>query len=310
MPPVVKVLLILGLCGSVCPWATARTDSTDPLPSSQTMKTPPLDFEPTMGDLEKLRASEIEATPRSYFGRTSKRIQEHLMALTEQSLRALEAIEPVTSSDRVSSLTLEQTRMVFDSIRLHPINERMKRNEYQRPNTDIGFCFGRAAFYHWLILKMGVAKQSLRKVWVLGNIQHRNYDWGNHVALMVKGPEPGQWFVLDPFFNQVFEARSWFLQIRRFTRDPLLRLYTSPAEKFSLNLGVYDPVQLGLRLDRSEDWYKGYFQDMLQWFREASPTSLGLPTKYPRVQHSCQTVHGWKGLLRYDQTKVQPRLRM
>lgn len=91
--------------------------------------------------------------------------------------------------------------------------------------------------------------------------------------------------------QEVHEARSWFGQVKRYTRDPALRIYTTEAAKFGRNLGAYDPIQLGLRLNRENDSYRGYFQDLLAWFRQESPARLGLPAKFGWTARACNKVH-------------------
>ena len=55
-----------------------------------------------------------------------------------------------------------------------------------------------------------------------------------------------------------------------------LRIYFSDPRKFTPLLGKYDNVQLGLKLDRDEDWYKGFFKDLMLWFQTATLKSVGL----------------------------------
>lgn len=248
--------------------------------------------EPSLIDLEAKRNFEILNLPSGYFGRPNDAaIQAEFAIRNEHSLRQLESDHAAVTNDRVQVLTKEQVIQVFESLQSHPVASKWALEKYKQEDTDIGYCFGRATYYHLLLLRLGLSKESMRKVWVLANIQHRGSDWGHHVALTVRGVRKGEWWVIDPFLGQVLSPRDWMAQVKRYTRDPMLRLYTTEAAKFSLNLGVYDPVQMGLRLRREADWYQGFFGDLLLWFRKEGPESLGLkPFRRPAVM--CAKVHG------------------
>lgn len=245
--------------------------------------------DPALVDLEVKRAQEIAAIPGGYFGVTTSKITERFAVLNEETFVRVEKEPLVSLSSRVDGVTAEQANLVLESIAKNPVASKMGLVNYTREGVDIGYCFGRAVYFHMMFIKLGVNPDSLRKIWVLGEIPQNGIKWGHHVALMVRGTKPGEWFVLDTFVGKVRTARSWFAEIRRYTRDPLLRVYTTEASKFSLNLGTYDPVQMGLRQSRETDWYKGFFPDLFRSIREAGTHEI---PRFERPARACGKVHG------------------
>lgn len=248
-----------------------------------------LSHDPGLIDLELKRAQEIAEIPGGYFGVTSSKIAERFNILNEETFTRVEKEPLVSRSHRVDGVTVEQAMQVLESIGRNPVASKMGLVNYAREGVDIGYCFGRAVYYHLMFLKLGVNPDSIRKIWVLGEIPQNRIQWGHHVAIMVRGTKPGEWLVLDTFVGKVRSARSWFHEMKRHTRDPKLRVYTTEASKFSLNLGTYDPIQMGLRLPKEVDWYRGFFPDLFRSIRESGTAEI---PRFERPARACAKVHG------------------
>ncbi len=179
-------------------------------------------------------------------------------------------------SGRLNAITTEQAKMVLNSIHRHPVVSDYEYDRYNRPGVEIGFCFGRAAYVHLALLKMGVNKDSIKKIWAVGPMQTAEIAWDFHVATLVKSVD-GSWLAIDSFVGRVMSVETWIKEIDKISQPGHRnRYYFSNPKKFSVSLGTYDRVQLGLDLNADQDWYRGYFADLMKWFREDNLQSVGL----------------------------------
>ncbi len=153
---------------------------------------------------------------------------------------------------------------LVQSYRYHPVIGPKAVDKYQQTGVSIGYCFGRAYYFHRALQKLGVDERAIKKAWVVGKIGD---NWQFHVATIVRGTD-GDWWVMDTTnsaWRNGVKIKDWYFYWRR-NSAPSLRIYFTNAEKFSAGLGAYDPIQLGHGLDRKKDWYKNYFVDLDQWF--------------------------------------------
>jgi hypothetical protein len=91
--------------------------------------------------------------------------------------------------------------------------------------------------------------------------------WDFHVATMAYVHEKG-WMVIDTHLGKVVSVNEWVQEIGALNTDGLLRFYNTDASKFGLSLGKYSRLQMGLNLPTPEDWYRGYFKDMMSSLKE------------------------------------------
>lgn len=152
---------------------------------------------------------------------------------------------------------------LIHSYQFHPVIGPKAVKRYQQTGTDIGYCFGRAYYFHMALLKLGVHPTAIKKAWIVGQIGD---NWQFHVATMVRTPD-GDWWVMDTNnskWRNGVRIKDWYLYWKSASSDKT-RIYFTDAEKFTPALGAYDPVQLGFGLDRNKDWYKNYFVDLNAW---------------------------------------------
>ncbi len=143
------------------------------------------------------------------------------------------------------------------------------------PKRNIGFCFGRATFIHLMLLKMGLQKNSIRKIWAIGPMNTGEITWRYHVATMAYTKKNG-WLVLDTNHGAAVSAQEWIATYSKMSTDGKLRFYTSDASKLSFMIGKYSRLQLGMDINQERDYYRGYFKDMMEWVRKRKLSQDGI----------------------------------
>ena len=161
---------------------------------------------------------------------------------------------------------------------------------YRRPEISVGYCFGRATIGHFLGAKKGLNAESMKKIWVVGDMDH----WGHHVAVMVRG-EDRNWYVLDNVTGLVTH-QEWIRKIKQNyeTTDPLM-FYVTDASRFGPRINAtYSPITLfnlpyridrrnmdGIRhlfdgedYDQAADYYMGFFRDGFEYIDDIQGTFL------------------------------------
>ncbi len=211
--------------------------------------------------------------------------------LNEQSIQSLYSLKrPVavittTGSKlaRVPSIHRDLGEQLIRSIDQNPVVASYADSHYSQPGTEIGYCFGRATYVHLALLKLGVDRNSIRKVWLVGPMVAGNINWAFHVAVVVRVSEPGsstdQWMVVDNVTGKLLEVRSWAANFIPYNSQfKNLRLYVTDPSKFSVSLGKYSRIQMGLDLSAKDDWYRHYFADLMAWFRGHDLSEVHLPS--------------------------------
>ncbi len=107
------------------------------------------------------------------------------------------------------------------------------------PDEVLGLCFGRAIIAHNYALAKNVAPESIKKIWVLGDMK----KWGFHIATMVRGAD--QWYVLDTYVGFV-SATEW---MKRMLKD------RKKSAKQELMFFVTDATRFGYQDDSSYSAY-------------------------------------------------------
>ncbi len=233
---------------------------------------------PSEDDL--LKANLLELQRRETEGRKSREVAK----MNLEAQRVHEST-PVRSSfsGRLTTIPYAAISKVIASMTKNPIIADANAGKYNQPNVDIAYCFGRAAYAHFALLKMGVDKSAIRKIWAVGPMEG-DVNWQFHVATIVRADD-GRWYVLDTYFaGEVVTLERWISTWRGMNKDGKLRIYFTDPQKFSVELGTYDRVQLGLNLTRDKDWYKGFFADLMTWFQTGSLESVGLTRLIPPKQ--------------------------
>jgi hypothetical protein len=133
-----------------------------------------------------------------------------------------------------------------------------------RDSARLGFCFGRAMAVHLLALNSGLQKESIRKIWLVGDLNFGGHWWKFHVATAVRG-EDGKWYVLDTVFNRLLPIDDWYREFRA-AHDPsgTARLISTEPSRFYVNKSEkYAVKNLG------REAFNGFFDDLLEQVRRA-----------------------------------------
>lgn len=186
---------------------------------------------------------------------------EQIKNLNQDALSGLNQITQ-TQSRPTKSISYAEANAFIQKIWQHPVVG--KDTRYQRTETSIGYCFGRATFVHLEALRLGYTKDQIRKVWVVGEMDN-GIVWDFHVATAIRNQNQ-EWYVIDTVTGRPLSPEDWYNQFLKMSTDKKLRFFATNPEKFTKAAGSYDRIQLGLDLDKESDWYQNYFKDLMQNF--------------------------------------------
>lgn len=185
-----------------------------------------------------------------------------------QVIRDIEQIELNQDSKRVTALSEKELRKLLNYAIHHPVAGLKALNKYD-PNGEIGFCFGRALFIHLELLRRGVDKESIKKVFVVGEmlevdpVTNKQTVWQFHVATSVKGTD-GQWWVIDPSYG-LFELRDWYRYMKKMAVQGRISVFNTPLSKIGPSAWEYNTKPGGLM----DPYYNNYFKDLFASFKQA-----------------------------------------
>ncbi len=192
-------------------------------------------------------------------------------AWNEQMFRALDRM-PMPRTEgrgRLSSFSQAQINELYLQSSTDPVADYSKVKRYD-PKGGIGFCFGRAMNAHLYALRLGLAKESIRKIWAVGSMKYEKIFWRYHVATIVRRND-GAWVAIDPEYEKPLEIQDWYKEVKAMDVDDKLQFFTSSARRFgpmsndTYTNGELDPTKFD---PRAKDFYNGYFRDLLAHSRE------------------------------------------
>lgn len=185
-------------------------------------------------------------------------------ALLEMENQELAKLTPAETASPKEAITRKQAQNLLRSISPHPVVGQRAYDSYNRSPTEIGYCFGRATYVHLALLRMGVRKDAIKKIWTVGETGGA-MNWIYHVATAVRTTD-GNWTVIDNFVGRLITAQEWAAEMRKMTVDGKKATFITDAKKFHPGTGTYSRTELGLHLSRETDFYKHYFADLFKWF--------------------------------------------
>jgi hypothetical protein len=201
-----------------------------------------------------------EITGNYYY--VQRRDPKKIAEWNESLLEELEDL-PLTGVERgrTPGLSRAEIQALYEKVKNHPVASCRKVKKYD-PEGNIGFCFGRAMSVHLEALRLGLAKESVRKMWAVGSMKYKDIFWQHHVATMVRD-ERGRWWVIDPEYRQPKTLRAWFKTVKKMDADDKLQFFSSNANRFGpSNNDTYNPDEL------ASEFYNGYFRDLMRVSRE------------------------------------------
>ncbi|MCX6124263.1 MAG: hypothetical protein NTV34_05870 [Proteobacteria bacterium] len=173
-----------------------------------------------------------------YFDRISKLNADTMIAAN----KPLESNQKTVSKDSGYSKVIQE---VFRFVKDHPLDQAVEVDKID-PSGQIGFCFGRALFLHYLLLKRGVNQNHIAKIFLLGSLFYEQRMWNFHVVVVVKDKILGA-VVLDPLQAKPMELPEWQKEALKMDikqRFPRARFYVTDPRKFLTENGKYDLNQI------------------------------------------------------------------
>jgi hypothetical protein len=173
---------------------------------------------------------------------------------------------PQIDDDRVASVNHDIAKQVYDAMSNHEVASVSQLKKYD-PDGRTGFCFGRATSVHMELLARGVQKESIRKVWAIGEMDTgEGFKWGHHVATAVQADEGG-WWVIDTSGFGLKSLPDWLAEMNKYSANQSIRLVVTSPSRFGPKMdAAYSRGEFGLDMELKDDFYKGFFKDLMASF--------------------------------------------
>jgi hypothetical protein len=147
------------------------------------------------------------------------------------------------SPPRFDSLTAEKRQYLFDAVANHEVAGIKMLKKYD-PEGIMGFCYGRAMASHLIACRMGLAPESIRKIFMVGVLNYcHGKEWRFHVSTIVKGDD-GRWYAIDPTRElRLNTVDGWVGTIgNSWEREKKVKLYLTSTSAITPDISVYpDP---------------------------------------------------------------------
>ncbi len=96
--------------------------------------------------------------------------------------------------------TQEERQKIFDLASHNPVASLNVLSKYD-PTGEIGFCFGRAMTVHLVSRNLGLDKNSIKKLFIVGDMRSGSEpEWRFHVTTLVQGTDK-KWYAIDPIMT-------------------------------------------------------------------------------------------------------------
>lgn len=185
---------------------------------------------------------------------------EAVMSANQNELQNLSKTRIEPHPTRAASISFAQAREVLKKLKDHPVAAPSQVHHYD-PENRFGLCFGRALYVHLELLRRGVQKEAIKKVFAVGPMKATQVDWQFHVATAVMGP--GQtWWVIDAALPEPVRLEFWWRALWSLSTDQKLRLYVTEPNRIGPSGWRYNVQPNGLRS------YNGYFEDLFKYYKE------------------------------------------
>jgi hypothetical protein len=215
-------------------------------------------------DFLKLEKLEVQNAEASLAGEKSEALAAWFQQKNQDLIQDMNQFAKESDSPGISR---EQAAQVLQLMQSHPVVGLRFAAKYDTWNQSIGYCFGRAAFTHWELLRRGVKPESIGKIFLIGDLKvdlNTGSFWNYHMATVVRD-QAQSWWVIDPLVGEVMNVEQWMQAMKVWTfnpKSPRVRFYFSDANKMLPIPGVYTTEKLFFPA------YKGYFRDLFIWFRK------------------------------------------
>ncbi len=261
-------IFIMALCLAGRSWS--ESGSTNPTIPFEVSPSSSLGKKTIEENLLELQKQEINWA-RTKFG-VSNKLEIHNF-LQEKNQQLVNELNLLAKNENSPGINKQQAERLLSLVRNHPVVGPQAVDKYDSWDRNIGYCFGRAAFIHWELLRRGVAPEAIGKLFLVGNLKvdmKTGSFWEFHVATIVRDTDQG-WWVIDPLVDKVLPILDWMNEMKPWAMDskyPQIRFYFSDAIKMLPIPGAYSEKLLFFSA------YKGYFKDLFKWFEE-NPVQSG-----------------------------------
>lgn len=157
-------------------------------------------------------------------------------------------------------LNIKEAEALVSSIEHNRVTGNQYR--YEREGIEMGYCFGRATYVHLKALSLGYRKDQIKKIWAVGPMKTNESSWRYHVATMIRSLD-NSWYVIDNEFHRPLLVGDWVARMKLTSTNKKLHFFISNPEKFGPFPGKYTRHELGLNQERDQDYYRGYFSDLM-----------------------------------------------
>lgn len=135
--------------------------------------------------------------------------------------------------ETASGLDASQRTSLWNAAYAHEIagvDDPQKLAKYD-PTGIIGFCFGRSMAVQLMARQMGLAKDGIKKLFIVGDLRSGpNPEWRFHVASLVRGSD-GEWYAIDPILDGPMTAKAWIATVQGvWDKGGAANLYLTPAD--------------------------------------------------------------------------------
>lgn len=208
--------------------------------------------------LKKAEAKAVKNMFRVYRGTEQEAAFANRRALNELDATIVSHDNP----KRLPGLEKAEMDELFARIRDNPVTAICNRKKYDPKNIGIGFCFGRAIAAHIEALRMGLAKESIKKVWAVGDLVDEEGAWSYHVTTIVRATD-GTWWAIDPLMKSAIPVEEWYGRMQAIDTTGDMRIFITNAKRFGPGRqNKYSPQQLNDKL------YNGFFNDLMDHFQK------------------------------------------
>ncbi|KHD89814.1 MAG: hypothetical protein OM95_01755 [Bdellovibrio sp. ArHS] len=185
--------------------------------------------------------------------------------ITENNRRLMEEINNFkpSSQHRIDGVSAQQAQAIIQKTNQNEVTGYRGGQKYD-PKGIVGFCFGRALYAHLELLRHGVSKDAIKKVFVVGPMRTGSIDWQFHVTTIVKASDHSGWYAVDTFIGRPVPLEEWFKNFQKYSTDGKLRLFVTEPNKIGPSAWEYNVKPGGLM----DPFYNNYFKDMFEYFKK------------------------------------------
>lgn len=115
-----------------------------------------------------LQRSQLIFSPQLDHEDRLEKISQHFRKLNNEAIAQIPTL--FKTNENQHSLSQDDAQNLLDHVTDHPIVGNRSAGHYDHDGGNVGFCFGRAAYVHMALLKMGVHPSRILKIFSMGGL--------------------------------------------------------------------------------------------------------------------------------------------